>query len=300
MKFEQAVLLSLASAVMAGKAPIVKKNPADTIAIADFPQYGIPIMGNVVFTAKEGKQVNVHVDVTKLPKTGGPFYYHIHEHAIPESGDCEAAGLHFNPYKASPDCDAQKSDAHCQVGDLSGKHGWINTTCFETKYDDPFLSLNSKSKSFIIGKSLVLHDANMKKLACANIVKADDARLQGLEAEYSKNGNPDLQELQQFLTSNYAFTDGEEVFEPEVARIKRELGIYESGEIEEEEDEEPIEEEDSVDGAKDCCNNKDHHHHNHTNSTNISSIDCENKAPVLISQSIMFAIGVGVGAALIL
>lgn len=286
MKFEQAVLLSLADAVVAGKAPIVKKNPADVIAIADFPQYGVPILGNVVFTAKQGKQVNVHVDVTKLPKTGGPFYYHIHENPIPESGDCEAAGLHFNPYKAPADCDAQKSDAHCQVGDLSGKHGWINTTCFENKYDDPFLSLNGQSKSSILGRSLVLHDANMNKLACANIVRADDARIASLESEYSKNGNTDLHELQQFLASNYIFEGAEEEFEPEIAKIKRSWGVYDLEEVEE------------VDDAN-CCENKEHHH-NHSNFTNISSIDSENNAPVLIKQSMIFAFGVGIGAALIL
>ena len=57
-----------------------------------------------------------------------------------------------------------KNDAYCQVGDLLGKHGCINTTCFELKYNDPYLSLNRKSKSYIIGKSVVFHYPNLTKL----------------------------------------------------------------------------------------------------------------------------------------
>lgn len=194
------------TSVIGAKAPKIKKNPADVIAIADFPAGGPEkIKGNVVFTAKQGKTVNVHVDVTGLPRQGGPFVYHIHEFPVHDDGDCEKAGLHFNPYKAPADCDAQKSDDYCQVGDLSGKHGWINTTCFETSYDDPFLSLNSNSKSSIIGRSLVFHYADLNKFACANIELATDSRVKDLNTEYTANGNPDLNELQQFVNDGYSF-----------------------------------------------------------------------------------------------
>lgn len=212
MKLYQSILYTfLISGVLGGKAAKIKSNPADIIAIADFPGSGDKsVKGNIVFTAKQGKFVNVHVDMTGLPKEGGPFQYHIHEFAVPENGDCEAAGKHFNPYNASPNCDAQKNDAYCQVGDLSGKHGWIDTTCFETKYDDKFLSLNGKSKSNILGRAVVFHYDNLTKFACANIEVADSGRIQNLQVEYAKNGNNDLQEVTKFVSSNnYQFHENE-------------------------------------------------------------------------------------------
>lgn len=184
----------LVEGAKSGKAPKVKKNPKNIVAIADFP-FGFDkgVRGNVVFSSKDGKEVNVHVDMTGLPESGGPFYYHIHEKSVPGDGNCDAVGLHFNPYGAPPDCENQKDDSYCQVGDLSGKHGWIDTTCFETKYTDPFLSLNKKSKAYIVGRSLVFHFANMTKFACADIELASNLRLNSLIEEYSLDEDLDFQ-----------------------------------------------------------------------------------------------------------
>ncbi|KAK6454671.1 superoxide dismutase [Scheffersomyces xylosifermentans] len=204
--------------VSAGKAPKVKKNPKNVVAIADFP-FGFDkgVKGNVVFSAKSGKTVKVHVDMTGLPPSGGPFFYHIHDKSVPGDGNCEAVGLHFNPYGASADCESQKDDSYCQVGDLSGKHGWIDTTCFETKYDDPFLSLNKKSKSYIVGKSVVFHFANMTKFACADIELANNLRLSSLVEEYQLDEEHDFFEPNSELADAYEFDEDEalasEVFE---------------------------------------------------------------------------------------
>ncbi|OBA24836.1 hypothetical protein HANVADRAFT_50585, partial [Hanseniaspora valbyensis NRRL Y-1626] len=65
-------------------------------------------------------------------------------------------------------------DSKCQVGDLSGKHGLINTTCFETYYYDPYISLNPNDPAFIGGKSLVIHLEDNSKLACANIIPSSE------------------------------------------------------------------------------------------------------------------------------
>ncbi|EGW33573.1 uncharacterized protein SPAPADRAFT_151895 [Spathaspora passalidarum NRRL Y-27907] len=194
---------------LANKAPKIKKNPKNIVAIADFPFGGnTNVRGNVVFTAKQGSFVNVHVDMTGLPADGGPFYYHIHEISVPGDGNCEAVGLHFNPYKASPKCSEQKHDGYCQVGDLSGKHGVINATCFEISYEEPYLSLNKKSKSYIIGKSLVFHYANMTKIACADIALADDIRLQSLIEEYTQSSDyQPLQELKEPVEDGYKFDE---------------------------------------------------------------------------------------------
>ncbi|KAK6198947.1 superoxide dismutase [Scheffersomyces amazonensis] len=197
--------------VEASNAPKVKKNPKNIVAIADFP-FGMDknVKGNIVFSAKEGKAVQVHVDMTGLPLEGGPFFYHIHENSIPGNGNCEAAGLHFNPYGASPDCSIQKDDSRCQIGDLSGKHGWINTTCFEDKFEDSYLSLNKKSKAYIIGKSIVFHFANLSKFACADIEYASDLRISSLIEEYKANNDLiDVQDFEQVTELDYQFNEDE-------------------------------------------------------------------------------------------
>ncbi|RLV93700.1 Cell surface superoxide dismutase Cu-Zn 6 [Spathaspora sp. JA1] len=215
-------LTSLLAFTQADKAPKVKKNPKDVVAIADFPFGGnTNVRGNVVFTAKQGTFVNVNVDMTGLPAEGGPFFYHIHEGSVPADGNCEAVGLHFNPYNAPPVCNDQKHDGYCQVGDLSGKHGAINTTCFEAKYEDSYLSLNAKSKSYIIGKSVVFHYSNLTKFACADIAIADELRVETLINEYTQSGEDliQLQELKQPLEEGYQFDELEaltaEVYESE-------------------------------------------------------------------------------------
>ncbi|GME79567.1 unnamed protein product [Ambrosiozyma monospora] len=128
--------------------------------------------GMIEFSRAKNGTVKVAVDITGLPEKGGPFYYHIHKNAISDDGDCESAGTHLNPYNAPRDeCDSLDNNAYCQVGDLSGKHGWINTTCFQATYYDPYLSLNPDNKAYVIGRSVVLHYADMTKISCGNIVK---------------------------------------------------------------------------------------------------------------------------------
>ncbi|ODV93737.1 hypothetical protein PACTADRAFT_20723, partial [Pachysolen tannophilus NRRL Y-2460] len=156
----------LLSTAVADQAPVNSNSPKKVVARADFDNE--KLHGIIKFQAPNGT-VRVHVDLTGLPEEGGPFQYHIHKKPVPESGDCYATETHFNPYNAPPDCEAQQDDSYCQVGDLSGKHGFINTTCFETRYWDPYLSLNPKSKAYPVGLSINLHYANLTRFACANI-----------------------------------------------------------------------------------------------------------------------------------
>ncbi|CAK7902828.1 cell surface superoxide dismutase [Cu-Zn] 6 [[Candida] anglica] len=189
MKFSLPILLSLLSVVMADQAPKNNDNSKGVIAIADFPR------GNVIFYVKKGNQVKVHVDMTDLPTSGGPFQYHIHENPVPADNNCEAVGLHFNPFSAPPDCDGQPDDSWCQVGDLSGKHGWIDATCFETKYYDPYLSLEVGNPAYIVGKSVTFHFANLTKFACATIELVSDTRRASLFDYLSSRGDLELQTL---------------------------------------------------------------------------------------------------------
>lgn len=189
------ILFSSQMALAIG-APKITSNPTDVAAIADFPEAGYhDIMGHVLFRSPHGEKVDIHVDVTKLPSTGGPFVYHIHENPVPEGGDCEGVGAHFNPYGASPDCDSQESHDYCQIGDLSGKYGFIDTTCFQADYCDPYISLNHSAKAGIIGRSIVFHNADLSKFACATIRYATPEQLKAIEQEIEKDKENEKREL---------------------------------------------------------------------------------------------------------
>lgn len=193
--FTVAGLLLLPSMVSAGGAPKISSNPTDIAAIADFPEAGChDIKGHVLFESPQGGKVDIHVDVTKLPTDGGPFVYHIHENPVPENGDCEGVGKHFNPYHASPDCSAQDTHDYCQIGDLSGKYGCIDTNCFQSDYCDPYISLNHSSKASIIGRSVVFHYADLTKFACATIRYATEDQLKAIEEEKQQDKQQDNQE----------------------------------------------------------------------------------------------------------
>lgn len=190
--FSRNFFYSLASALVVfaqEKAKIITDNPSDVVLRADFPSaFSQNVVGIIQFYSLNGT-TKVHVDITGLPKNAGMFSYHIHENPVGKDGDCEKTGKHFNPFGASPDCELQKNDAFCQVGDLSGKHGLINTTCFETYFYDPYLSLDPSNPQYIGNKAINIHLENLDKLACANIKPSnepEDLVLLDYEQEYEQ------------------------------------------------------------------------------------------------------------------
>lgn len=204
------LLVALAANAFADQAPAVNDNPTNIVAIADFPQSGkhTEILGTMKFFSTNGT-VKVHWDVTQLPKKKGPFQYHIHENPVGVSSNCENAGLHFNPYQSSANCDEYNDDSFCQVGDLSGKHGFIDTTCFETSYYDQYLSLKPEDASYIIGKSVVIHYPNLKKIACADIkISGEDVKRADRESKQNLRHNKDLVEAS---IPDYTPADAEEL-----------------------------------------------------------------------------------------
>lgn len=176
-----AIFVCFAAIATASGAPKIFANSPDIVALADFPQDGphLFMRGYVIFSSHNGNVVNVHVDVTGLPQENGPFYYHIHEG--PVANDCSAAGDVLNPFGAEAECLAHEQDSMCAIGDLSGKHGWINTTCFQTSYADPYLSLDANSASGVIGRSIVFHYQDHTKFACANIQEASEEQLERIK-----------------------------------------------------------------------------------------------------------------------
>ena len=59
--------------------------------------------------------------------------YHIHDQPVPADGNCTGTKAHLDPYirGEKPPCDPTMPQM-CQVGDLSGKHGNITASPFQT------------------------------------------------------------------------------------------------------------------------------------------------------------------------
>jgi Cu/Zn superoxide dismutase len=103
----------------------------------------------------------------------GPFAYHIHTRAVPADGNCAGTGGHFSPTPARKlSCNPNKQ-AECEAGDLSGKWGAIpgfrgRMEVF-TKYTDAAVRLGDLVRR---GRSVVVHDREGKRIACASFVAA--------------------------------------------------------------------------------------------------------------------------------
>lgn len=163
------VNLAFVALATAGPAPVNTDSSKKAVARAHLDQ-GL-VKGIIEFTTKD-EIVNVHLDTTGLPPNAGPFFYHIN------AGKCGSSNEILNPYESVYGvCDELANDSECAVGDLSGKHGYINTTCFETQYQDPYLSLNKGNKAFVAGNSVVIIDQNKNQISCGNINMARKAKL---------------------------------------------------------------------------------------------------------------------------
>lgn len=143
-------------------APVLTDSPTGVVYKATFNK---TVDGLVEFSSQNGS-VLVSVDISGLPDYGGPFQYHIHEKPVPANGSCLATLGHLNPYNGNVNA---TTPSEKEVGDLSGKHGFIEGTSIETSYIDPYLSLNPSNKAYLGGLSVVIHFANTTRLACANI-----------------------------------------------------------------------------------------------------------------------------------
>ena len=109
----------------------------------------------------------------QLPNEQYPW----HVHQYPFSGDLDepcspsSVGGHYDPFRASKvanytaNCKLNKS--LCEVGDLSGKFGPLNST--RTLFNIEDSSLDLYGQYSIIGRSVVLHFSNGSRYVCANI-----------------------------------------------------------------------------------------------------------------------------------
>lgn len=95
--------------------------------------------------------------------------YHLHDQPVPADGNCSGTLAHLDPYErgeATP-CDVTRPET-CQVGDLGGKHGNINSEPFNATYTDDYASTLSGIGAFFANRSIVIHFNNVTRITCAN------------------------------------------------------------------------------------------------------------------------------------
>ncbi|KAI5466022.1 superoxide dismutase, partial [Mariannaea sp. PMI_226] len=135
------------------------------------------VKGYVSATAnRDGNGVDFSVAFSNLPKEGGPFLYHLHVAPVPADGNCTQTLAHLDPYErgeATP-CDSSEPQS-CQVGDLSGKYGTIQSDPFKAFYLDQYASTKQGIGAFFGNRSIVIHYANKTRLTCANFVQVGTA-----------------------------------------------------------------------------------------------------------------------------
>lgn len=171
----------LGAAAIAGRAlaeaPPSTDNPTGVVYQAVLPDEpffaGADIEGNVkgsitAVSREDGNGVRFTVKFENLPTEGGPFTYHIHEAAAID-GNCTTTKAHLDPFDAGVEipCDSSEPQT-CEVGDLAGKHGKIDSNPYEIHYTDLYASTNEDSESYFGDLSFVLHYANSTRLTCAN------------------------------------------------------------------------------------------------------------------------------------
>ena len=134
-------IISIVAFALAGDSPISTDSKGKAPLVARFKKTSkSDIEGTIKFEPANNGTVLVSVDLTGLPSGVGPYPYHVHEKPVPESKNCTATGMHFNPFNGST---TAKTPAALELGDLSGRHGNITSESFEVEYDDSYISLNT-------------------------------------------------------------------------------------------------------------------------------------------------------------
>ncbi|KAF4989716.1 hypothetical protein FDECE_14631 [Fusarium decemcellulare] len=178
------LLTALAGQVVGQDAIKVQDNPPGVPYKATLPKdrffEDAALDGNVkgsIFAqaTDSGNGVKFKVKFSNLPKEGGPFTYHLHAAPVPSDGNCTETLAHLDPFGRGqqPPCDSD-DPASCEVGDLSGKHGKIDSDPFEAEFIDYYASTKQGIGAFFGNRSFVLHYSNTTRLTCANFVSQID------------------------------------------------------------------------------------------------------------------------------
>ncbi|KAH8815278.1 superoxide dismutase [Xylogone sp. PMI_703] len=161
-----------------GNATVVNNNPIGKMYMATLPEVEFfdandprgNVKGSVIAIAHpNGTGIDFQVTFSNLPTSGGPFPYHIHNLPVPDNGNCTETQGHLDPFERGqdPPCDATLPQT-CQVGDLSGKYGKIDSDPFTVAYTDLYASTIPDLGSFFGNRSFVIHFDNSTRITCGN------------------------------------------------------------------------------------------------------------------------------------
>ena len=155
-------------------------------AIATFSQNGIS--GTITFAQNSSSSpTSIHVNLTGL-STEELYQWHVHQYpftaALPSPCSPANVGGHYDPLGASTNNNNYKADCAmnktiCEIGDLSGKFGLLNTSLLPLNINDSSLSLYGYQS--IIGRSVVLHLQNGTRYVCANIDVSQPSNITEIE-----------------------------------------------------------------------------------------------------------------------
>jgi len=188
-------LSTLASMAAASSAPLVSNNPIGASYTAQIKGGESDVThGYVSMTSNPGGVgMKLSVNIAGLPILKGPYTYYVGDHSLSSECECSTSGGIFDPYNAGKRyCNRQQAQT-CDVGDLSGKHGCINSTSYVASYNELYASLNSASPAYVGGKSIVISDRSGSPVACGNIVCVSEGNPYGSPygngtAPYPTNG----------------------------------------------------------------------------------------------------------------
>ena len=162
-------------------------------------QFTYPVIGHIVLRQPVGMwyaetQVYLELNYGSM-STSQTTGHKWHVHQLPMGDDmmsaserCMSVKGHYNPYVVDLAGDyssmcSNENHFRCELGDLAGKHGKINIRTTMGKAQKYFFSdmqLPLSGPQSIIGKSIVIHDANSgsSRLSCANIMLKQPRKVQ--------------------------------------------------------------------------------------------------------------------------
>ena len=137
------------------------------------------VIGSIVFSQMSPTDLTfVNISLAGLNQRAGPYHVHVNpivDNTMGKYSACLATGGHLNPfgvnYTLSGLCNSS-NPASCEVGDLSGKHGYLtNLISITTQYADSGITLFDGDTTSIIGRAIVIHFANStSRWVCADIL----------------------------------------------------------------------------------------------------------------------------------
>ncbi|KAJ2613011.1 hypothetical protein H4S08_002440 [Coemansia sp. RSA 1365] len=168
--------LAIASTVSSQEL-IGREVDANDVVMALAKPSGDKIEASFRFTkTADGKGLQLSINATGLDK-GAEYPFHVHVDPVPKDGNCTATGGHLDPYdiKAAAGekykCSKTNILKTCELGDLAGIFGnMVGDDKGNASGDFVATELAFGTKNTILDHSIVIHNSDGDRVACANIV----------------------------------------------------------------------------------------------------------------------------------